>query len=127
MILIFEKCKNSNQQGLIGLSEAINYFTKQQCTVAVPLVDAQDYDLIVDQLGCLKRVSVKTTTSGTVRLVNGSEWDGRKLKLHTSKIYDLLFVVTGAHELYLIPKIDIEHLRHSITLGERYSKYRVMN
>jgi hypothetical protein len=130
MIILFSSCRNSNQQGVIGLGEAIAYFTKKHCTVSLPLVDSQDYDIVVDDSACLKKIQVKTTATKkgkwyVVRLVNGSTYD-RKVRLNTDKIYDFLFVVTDGHEMYLIPKTDIDQ-RHSLTLGSKYSKYKVLS
>ena len=45
-------------QGNIGLGKAIEYFTSNNITVAIPLNDTQKYDLIVDFNGKLQRVSV---------------------------------------------------------------------
>jgi len=128
LIILFKNCSNSNQQGVIGLAEAISYFTKLRCTVSLSLMDSQDYDLIVDDFVGLRKVQVKTTAtrrSGcyVVRLVNGSSCD-RKVKLNTDKVYDFLLVVTECREVYLIPKPDIDHLKHSITLGTKYKNIK---
>ena len=130
MIIIFNKCKNSNQQGAIGLGQAVSYFTRQRCIVSLPLIDAQDYDLIVDNLVCLNKVQVKTTNHKEgkhyqVNLVNGSHSSRKNIKLNTEKVYEFLFVLTGADEVFVIPKQEIEHLKTSITLSDKYSKYKV--
>ena len=90
----------------------------------------QDYDLIVDNLVCLNKVQVKTTNHKEgkhyqVNLVNGSHSDRKNIKPNTEKVYDFLFVMTGADEVFLIPKQAIEHLKTSITLSDKYSKYKI--
>ena len=50
-------------QGNLGFGKAIEYFTSQGITVALPLNDTQKYDLIADFNGKLQRVSVKTSRS----------------------------------------------------------------
>ena len=52
---------SSQKQGNIGLGNAIAYFTKLGCTISIPLNDCQDYDLVVEINGVLKRVQVKTS------------------------------------------------------------------
>ena len=45
---MFRECKNTKEQGNIGLGVAIQYFTQNLYTVSLPLNDSQDYDLIVE-------------------------------------------------------------------------------
>lgn len=46
-------------QGNLGLGKAIQYFTSQGITVALPLNDTQKYDLIADFNGKLQRIQIK--------------------------------------------------------------------
>ena len=48
-------------QGNMGLGKAIEYFTSNNITVAIPLNDTQKYDLIADFNGKLQRISIKTS------------------------------------------------------------------
>ena len=45
---MFENCKNTKEQGNIGLGCAIQYFSQNLYTVSWPLNDSQDYDLIIE-------------------------------------------------------------------------------
>lgn len=57
---MFKNCKNTKQQGNIGLGVAIQYFTENMYLVSLPLNDSQDYDLIVeDRDGTLKKFKSK--------------------------------------------------------------------
>lgn len=48
-------------QGNMGLGKAIEYFTSNNITIALPLNDTQKYDLIADFNGKLQRISIKTS------------------------------------------------------------------
>ena len=50
-------------QGTVGLGSAIAYFCSNGYTVSLPIVDNQDYDLIVDIDGKLNKIQVKTSKS----------------------------------------------------------------
>lgn len=45
----------------MGLGKAIEYFTSNNITIALPLNDTQKYDLIADFNGKLQRISIKTS------------------------------------------------------------------
>lgn len=49
--------------GNAGLSMAIAYFDANGYTVSVPLNDTQNYDLVVDMNGVLKKIQVKSTNN----------------------------------------------------------------
>lgn len=128
---MFSECKNSKKQGDIGLGVAIAFFVKKGYTVSIPLTDSQEYDLIVDVEGKLKRVQVKTVSykevSGNyfISLTTKGGWKVRgaiAIKKMTSKDVDLLFIVTSEAKMYLIPVEDLNG-RQSVTLCEKYSKY----
>ena len=118
-------------QGNLGLGKAIEYFTSQGITVALPLNDTQKYDLIADFDGGLQRISVKTTRStknGTsfgvqLRNTGGSSgnWKGRPFDKDSC---DYVFVYTINEECYLIPTEIIEAV-NSITVGSKYKDYLV--
>lgn len=130
--MLFDKCKNTKQQGNVGLGVAIGYFTLNGYIVSVPLNDSQDYDLIVD-CGTLYKVQVKTTKykskDGTykvnLRVLGGNSKQNYVHKLGTEIIYDILFVVCDNGDTYLIPKSTIEHYKNSLSLGEHFSKYKI--
>ena len=58
--------KYSNKTiGNASLGTAIGYFANIGCTVSIPLNDTQDYDLLVDFDGNIKKVQVKGTSFKT--------------------------------------------------------------
>ena len=52
---------NSKKQGDVGLGMSIGWFASQGYTVSLPLTDSQDYDLVVEIEGVLRKVQVKTS------------------------------------------------------------------
>ena len=121
-------------QGNLGFGKAIEYFTSQGITVALPLNDTQKYDLIADFDGGLQRISVKTsrysTTEGRsyeVLLKNcGGTSKGSKIRPFDNSACDYLFVVTGADKTYLIPSKEIT-AKNSLAVGIKYSEYEVFS
>lgn len=131
---MFSQCKNTKQQGNIGLGMAIQYFTENLYTVSLPLNDSQDYDLIIeDRDGSLKKVQVKTTHSksecGTycvnLRVLGGNSKKNYVHKKGNEIIYDLLFVLCDNGDRYLIPKNIINNKSSAITVGKMYLKYKL--
>ena len=122
---------NTKKQGDVGLGAAIAYFTKQGFTVAIPLTDSQDYDLIVDRVSFLQRVQVKHTTykrggkflfSLTVKGGNRSG-TGKIKKFDVSKV-DVVFVVTGDGDMYCIPVTSLGGYS-GISLYQYYDQFKV--
>ena len=123
---------NPRLQGLIGLGAAINWFSANGYFVAIPLNDSQPWDLVVeDEAGRLSRVQVKTTTAKNrrgryvVTLVTA----GGNQSFHTRKPFDkskseLLFILTDDGDVYVLKCEDVGPLA-SMTLGEKYDRYRV--
>lgn len=95
--------------------------------MCVPLTDSQEYDLIVEMNG-LKKVQVKTSRCLNKRLgvprvelrTKSGRWSTVK---HFDSSVDLLFVVTD-DACYLIPASEVG-ARTEITLGEKWSKYKL--
>jgi hypothetical protein len=122
---------NPRIQGRIGLGAAIAWFCKEGYEVAIPLNDSQPYDLIVEDVrGRLLKVQVKTTTARNsagnyvvaLRTVGGNQsFSTAKPFDHASS--DLLFVLTDAEEIYLIPCRDFSNT-NSIALYYKYDRYR---
>ena len=130
---MFEKCKNTKQQGNIGLGSAIQYFTENFYTVSLPLNDSQDYDLIIeDRDGALKKVQVKTcynksrfeTYHVNLRVLGGNSRFNFVHKKSNETIYDLLYILCDNGDRYLIPKENINNV-NSITVGKMYSEYKI--
>lgn len=130
--MLFDKCRNTKQQGNIGLGKAIQYFTLSGYTVSLPLNDSQDYDLIVDN-GTLYKVQVKTTKHKSkygiykvnLRVLGGNSKQNYVHKKGDEIVYDILFVVCDNDDIYLIPKNNIKQYKNSISLGEQYIKFKI--
>ena len=122
---------NTNKEkGNTGLGMAIAYFTSNGYTVSIPLNDTQDYDLVIENNGILKMVQVKSTgckrKNGNfqVALKSCGGTKGSTYKTVVETDVDLLFILTGKMEMYLIPKSEIKN-RSTLSLCEKYEKYRV--
>ena len=131
---MFKECKNTKQQGNIGLGSAIQYFTQNLYNVSLPLNDSQDYDLIVeDRDGTLKKVQVKTSSQlkrNNVYEIRLSVQGGNSKKNFIHKkanevIYDWLFILCENGDRYLIPKEIIKNLKSTITVGKLYQEFKL--
>lgn len=122
---------NPREQGLLGLTDAIAWFGANGYLVNLPLIDAQPYDLVVDDGQRLQRVQVKTTTHRSpygvfvVRISTG----GGNQSFHTVKLFDreacdLLYVLTDDSSRYLVPT-EVIRSRRTLSLGARMAGYRV--
>ncbi len=122
---------NPREQGLLGLTDAIHWFGEHSYSISLPLIDAQPYDLIVDDGDGLQRVQVKTTTYRSpygIYTVSLATRGGNR-SFHTSKPFDpgateLLYVLTDSDERYLIPTHRVR-ARGALNLGKRMAPYRV--
>ena len=122
---------NPREQGLLGLTDAIAWFGANGYLVNLPLIDAQPYDLVVDDGQRLQRVQVKTTTYRSpygvfvVRLATS----GGNQSFHTVKPFDkeaseVLYVLTDDGGWFLIPT-EVIRSRRTLSLGARMAGYRV--
>jgi len=129
---MFSNCKTSKDQGNIGVSNAITYFTSMCYTVSIPLNDSQDYDLVVDIENILHKVQVKTSnyrgssgnyeaslksSGGSSRSIYGRVGEGN---------CSLLFILCGNGDKYLLPREIFKDIRSNITLGDKYFEYLVI-
>ena len=122
---------NSKKKGNVGIGAAIAYFTKLGCTVSIPLTDSQEYDLIVDMDGVLKKVQVKTTSQrkgdGPYRVqlrTCGGNQSFHTVKHFNGGLVDLMFILTASGERYLMPTND-KSPKSNMVLGEKYREFRV--
>lgn len=114
--------------GNAGLAMAIAYFGSNGYTVSVPLNDTQDYDLVVDMGGDLKKVQVKATNSKhsansyslLLKTVSGTTRKVYKTVVDTD--IDYLFCLCGDGTMFLIPKEEIKD-RNMLCLSTSKSKY----
>lgn len=122
---------NPREQGLVGLTDAIAWFGARGWSVALPLIDSQPYDLVVDDAQRLHRVQVKTTTTrsdyGVYKVslcTNGGNQSFHTTKLFEATSCDLLYILTDAQERYVIPT-SVVTARRSLNLGGKVQRYRV--
>lgn len=126
--------RNSKKQGDIGLVLAIAWFEINDYPVSIPLTDSQDYDLIIDMSGTLKKVQVRTTynqqKSGSyevnLRVMGGNRSGTGQVKYFIDTDVDYLFIVVENGAKYFIPKSNITNKRSiNICNDGVYEQYRV--
>jgi hypothetical protein len=118
--------KNTTVLGSQALSHAIHYFITAGYVVSIPMIDAQAYDLIVDN-GTPQRVQVKYTSQknkwGWYDLHLATYAYGKYANLFDTAKVDLLYVLTP-EDSWLIPIADIT-AKTGIQLGPKYSNRRI--
>jgi len=125
-----ELFKNSKKQGDMGMGVAIGYFTSIGYTVAIPLTDSQDYDLVIDDGDHLNRVQVKTCNfkrrsyEVNLSVKGGNRTSIGNIKKFDTSYCDYLFVVTQNLEKYFIPT-NVLIAKYNLVLGPKYKKYLV--
>ncbi len=130
---MFNRCSNSKKKGDAGLGAAIAYFTLSGVCVSVPLTDSQDYDLVIEVEGELKKLQVRTTDyknpSGNyvvnMKICGGNSKSNFIQKVGTDLIYDYLFVLTSDGSRYFIERSAISGIRSNLTLSKKYDGHRV--
>ena len=123
---------NPRKQGDVGLGQAVGWFAANGYTVALPLTDSQDYDLIVDNGEQLLRVQVRTTRvrrpTGIyevgLRVKGGNLSGAGRVKHFDPGRVELLYVLTESGDQYVIPTGTITN-RSSVNLGVKYRMYQV--
>ena len=123
---------NPRKQGDVGVSAAIDYFTRNDYIVSFPMTEAADYDLIVDDGKHLYKVQVKTSTfrprgEGTPFAVSlatkGGNRSGQTVRFFTEKKVDFLFILTESNKKYLIPTDKIDN-KGQINVGGKKEAYK---
>ncbi|GAB5492938.1 MAG: hypothetical protein Phog2KO_31530 [Phototrophicaceae bacterium] len=134
MLLSLASYRNSKKQGDIGLVLEIAWFEINDYPVSIPLTDSQDYDLIIDMSGTLKKVQVRTTynqqKSGSyevnLRVMGGNRSGTGQVKYFIDTDVDYLFIVVENGAKYFIPKSNITNKRAINIFNDRqYEQYRV--
>lgn len=120
-----DKKINNNTLGIIGLAKAIEWFSKNDYIISLPINDCQSYDLVVEKDHKFKTVQVKYT---------GNVSDKRKqaqyfrVAMHrykyTTASFEYLFIYTSNDTCYLFRSNEINNFR-SITLYPKYDKHIV--
>lgn len=129
---MFENAKNSKKMGDVGMGYAIAYFARQCWTVSIPITDSQEYDLVVDDGNGLKSVQVKTVHNkskyGSYRVdlrTTGGNQSYSYAKKFDPNLVDLLFVLTGSGDKYLIPTCTMDSKRSTINVGKNTEQYKI--
>lgn len=112
---------NSKKLGDLGLGRAISYFARLGLSIAIPLTDSQDYDLVVEFPDGLKKIQVKFTScrcpSGAfianLNMKGGTK--GRIWKWGDQIVFDYLFVATSDGSDWLVPRSAVNK---NITLSD---------
>jgi hypothetical protein len=129
-MLKLSEFSSSKKQGDAGLAVAISSFVLSGYTVCIPLTDSQEYDLIVGLGINLYKVQVKTSTEkdgiyNKVQLRTRTTKGGKNFfKSFDNSLVDYLFILTSEGDKFLIPSKEII-VKTAITLGEKYSKYKI--
>lgn len=122
--------KNTKKQGDMGLGAAIFHFTNLGQTVAIPLTDSQDYDLIVDFENSLKKVQIKSCNfkrkyyEVNLSIKGGNRTTIGSIKRFNNSNCDYLFVITNEPKKYLIPTKNLT-AKCNLVLGPKYQKYLI--
>ena len=126
------KTKYAKAQGNAGMGMAIAYFTSLDLPVAIPLTDSQPWDLVVEIDGELKKIQCKTSTYQEPSGAYGVEL--RSTMHNNSRIttkpadvtlVDYYFILTDDGSMYLIPSTAMVGLKRSITVGNKWTEYKV--
>ena len=133
---MFENCKNSKIKGTVGLGSAIEYFTRKNFIISLPLNDSQDYDLIVDDGTKLQKVQVRTSNAQTkhdtycvnLRVLGGNATNKSLIRKTSKQMqYDLLYVLCGDGSKFLIPKEVFRNNVSCINVGKKsYSEWSIV-
>ena len=130
---MFNRCSNSKKKGDAGVGSAIAYFTLCGVCVSIPLTDSQDYDLVIEVEGELKKLQVRTTDyknpAGNyvvnLKICGGNSKSNFVHKKGTDLVYDYLYVLTSDDTRYLFERSAIADLRSCLTLSKKYDGHRV--
>ncbi len=131
---LFENCKDTLTIGSLGLARAIYEYQRLGYTVSLPLVDAQEYDLIIEKDGLLYTVQCKATSQKARRRDNscysryylGLRSIKTNTKVTTTKKkgrFDMLFVLCDNNDCYSIPHGELPET--GATLGVKYLRFRI--
>ena len=126
---------NTLQKGATGLARAIYEYQKMGFTVAVPLIDGQPYDLVIEKNMEFHSVQVRYTSQKAFS--RGKELNAYNIGLRSVKTntkctttrkrkngdYDFLFVLCANDDCYSIPESKLP--TSGTTLGPKYAQYKV--
>ncbi len=120
---------NSKKQGDYGMTRAMAYFAEYGYTVSIPLTDSQDYDLVVDFAGTLRKVQIKTTSyirnenyQVELRVKGGNQTGTGKSKNFDKEKVDYLYVLSSNGSSWLIPSIEI-NAKTILSLNQDFDRF----
>jgi hypothetical protein len=124
---VFSNSSNTVEQGSIGLTAAIYQYRRLGYNINVPLVDAQDYDLVIEKNGKFETVSVKTTqfkNKGPSYIVQLKKVRPNRSgnTISPTDETDRLFVLTVEGQCYDIPNA-IFSKKNSLNLGIKIQQF----
>lgn len=123
----------SGIKGNMALGNAIAYFTKEGYTVSIPLTDTQEYDLVVDINGELKKVQCKYTStrekSGNFRIdirVRGHKNSSGDYycKMMNCNEVDYVYALTEDMDSYFIP-VELFVGKQQLTLNNNHIEFKL--
>jgi hypothetical protein len=104
---MFSNTKTTVEQGSVGLASAVFNYQRLGYNVLLPLVDNQDYDLVVEKDKRFYTVQVKTS-----RVVKNGNYSVQLKKVRPNRttnvitpmsVVDLLYVLCSNGDCYSIP------------------------
>lgn len=111
---MFKNAKTTVEQGAVGLAAAIFQYQRLGYNVCLPLIDNQDYDLVIEKDGRFLTVQAKTTT-----YIKNNKYivHLRKVRHNTKKTtssvmskVDFLFILCENGDCYSIPFEELTSL-----------------
>jgi hypothetical protein len=131
-LVYYTRVMSKRFQGDQGEAVASLHYIMQGYIVSVPQNEECKYDLIVDKLGTLYRVQVKTSKALTAEgnyiiglRTNGANYTQKNKHTYlTTDVCDLLFAVVGDGRCFEIPISEISGMS-AITMGKSREKYFV--
>ncbi|MEO6305150.1 MAG: group I intron-associated PD-(D/E)XK endonuclease [Bacteroidia bacterium] len=120
--------KDASEQGIAGLTIAINWFSNNGYFVSLPIADVRPYDIIAERGNRLYKIQVKTTI---VKHEFGSNNTKRLYYKISSKKYKKndfhYYFIATPEENYLIPKKQVPETSgmKRLYLTSKYEKYQV--
>lgn len=126
---MFDNCKATVDKGVIGMAKAILEYQLAGYTVSVPLVDANEYDLVVEKDGVFQSVQCKATSSfardgKTFRVgLRSIRTNTKRTTVKNRGKYDLLFVLCSNGTCYSIPSNALPQVQ--LELRPKYQQYKM--
>lgn len=134
---MFENTHNTLAKGGLGLARAIFEYQRLGYNVSLPLVDNQQYDLVIEKGGLFQSIQCKATSERAKDRRRNKVHDRyvvglRSIKTNTKTTtivkkgkFDLLFVFCANGDCYSIPWAELPE--GAATLGVKYERYKIGN